>query len=104
MADLYLTPAEKYTAALGGFYYVYLPKPGTVYTQLIKDVLDGSTPDKEPKNILARFIYSLYISDLGDLLTTVKPSSMSIEYTSADENQSRQKRISLLKKPLAKRI
>lgn len=66
MADLYLTPAEKYTAALGGFYYGDLPEPGTVYTQLIKDILDGSTPDKVPKNILARFIYSLYISDLGD--------------------------------------
>lgn len=66
MADLYLTPAEKYTAALGGFYYGDLPEPGTVYTQLIKDILDGSTPDKEPKNVLARFIYSLYISDLGD--------------------------------------
>lgn len=66
MADLYLTPAERYTAALGGFYYGDLPEPGTVYTQLIKDILDGSTPDKEPKNILARFIYSLYISDLGD--------------------------------------
>lgn len=66
MADLYLTPAERYTAALGGFYYDDLPEPGTVYTQLIKDILDGSTPDKEPKNILARFIYSLYISDLGD--------------------------------------
>ena len=66
MADLYLTPAERYTAALGGFYYGDLPEPGTVYTQLIKDILDGATPDKEPKNILARFIYSLYISDLGD--------------------------------------
>lgn len=66
MANLYLTPAEKYTAALGGFYYGDLPEPGTVYTQLIKDILGGSTPDKEPKNILARFIYSLYISDLGD--------------------------------------
>ena len=66
MADLYLTPAERYTAALGGFYYGDLPEPGTVYTQLIKDILEGSTPDKEPKNILARFIYSLYISDLGD--------------------------------------
>jgi hypothetical protein len=66
MADLYLTPAERYTAALGGFYYGDLPEPGTVYTQLIKDILNGATPDKEPKNILARFIYSLYISDLGD--------------------------------------
>lgn len=66
MADLYLTPAERYTAALGGFYYGDLPEPGTVYTQLIKDILNGTTPDKEPKNILARFIYSLYISDLGD--------------------------------------
>lgn len=66
MADLYLTPAERYTAALGGFYYGDLPEPGTVYTQLIKDILDGATPEKEPKNILARFIYSLYISDLGD--------------------------------------
>lgn len=66
MADLYLTPAERYTAALGGFYYGDLPEPGTVYTQLIKDILNGSTPDKEPKNSLARFIYSLYISDLGD--------------------------------------
>lgn len=66
MADLYLTPAERYTAALGGFYYGDLPEPGTVYTQLIKDILDGSTPDKVPKNILARFVYSLYISDLGD--------------------------------------
>lgn len=37
-----------------------------------------------------------------DVLTTVKPSSMRIEYTSADENQSRSKRISLLKRPLAK--
>lgn len=25
MADLYLTPAERYTAALGGFYYGDLP-------------------------------------------------------------------------------
>lgn len=66
MTNLYLTPAEKYTAALGGFYYGDLPEPGTVYTKLIKDILDGSTPDKEPRNILARFIYSLYISDLGD--------------------------------------
>jgi len=66
MDDLYLTPAEKYTAALGGFYYGDLPEPVTVYTQLIKDILNGTTPDKEPKNILARFIYSLYISDLGD--------------------------------------
>jgi hypothetical protein len=66
MADLYLTPAERYTAALGGFYYGDLPEPGTVYTQLIKDILNGTTPEKEPKNILARFIYSLYISDLGD--------------------------------------
>lgn len=66
MADLYLTPAEKYTAALGGFYYGDLPEPGTVYTQLIKDILDGFTPDKEPKNVLTRFIYSIYISDLGD--------------------------------------
>ena len=49
MADLYLTPAERYTAALGGFYYGDLPEPGTVYTQLIKDILDGSTPDKVPK-------------------------------------------------------
>lgn len=37
-----------------------------------------------------------------DVLTTVKPSSMSIEYTSADENQSRSRRISLLKSPLKK--
>lgn len=37
-----------------------------------------------------------------DVLTTVKPSSMSIEYTSAEENQSRSKRISLLKSPLKK--
>lgn len=37
-----------------------------------------------------------------DVLTTVKPSSMSIEYTSADENRSRSKRISLLKSPLKK--
>lgn len=66
MAALYLTPAERYTAALGGFYYGDLPEPGTVYTQLIKDILDVATPEKEPKNILARFIYSLYISDLGD--------------------------------------
>ena len=36
MADLYLTPAERYTAALGGFYYGDLPEPGTVYTQLLK--------------------------------------------------------------------
>lgn len=63
MADLYLTPAERYTAALGGFYYGDLPEPGTVYTH-----------------------------------------SMSIEYTSAEENKSRSKRISLLKRPLAKNI
>jgi hypothetical protein len=39
-----------------------------------------------------------------DVLTTVKPSSMRIEYTSADETKSRSKRISLLKKPLVKSI
>jgi len=37
-----------------------------------------------------------------DVLTTVKPSSMRIEYTSADETRSRSKRISLLKSPLKK--
>lgn len=63
---LYLTPAEKYTAALGGLYHGELPIADTIYTKLLYDIINENYSEAIYKNIVTRFIYSIYISDLHD--------------------------------------
>lgn len=60
------TPALKYTGKLAGLYEGDLPEPTTVYTQLINDILNNNTENTVHKNLLTRFVYSLYVQDLGD--------------------------------------
>lgn len=67
MSDiLYITPAEKYTAALGGLYTGDLPEPTTNYTKLLSAIINSDTANAKHSGLLTRFIYSLYIEDLQD--------------------------------------
>lgn len=67
MSDiLYITPAEKYTAALGGLYTGDLPEPTTNYTKLLSAIINSNTVNAKHSGLLTRFIYSLYIEDLQD--------------------------------------
>lgn len=64
--SLYLTPAEKYTAALGGLYSGDLPLATTAYTKLLDCIINDDLANAKYSNTLTRFIYSLYVEDLGD--------------------------------------
>ena len=64
--NLYLTPAEKYTAALAGLYEGDLPLATTAYTKLINCILNNDLENAEYSDELTRFIYSYYVSDLQD--------------------------------------
>ena len=64
--SVYLTPAELYTAKLGGLYDGDLPLPTTTYTKLLDCIIQNDLANAKYSNTLTRFIYSLYVSDLDD--------------------------------------